>query len=90
VPLTAKQDEARREDGIHKHISAADLEEERRVPDEGDSGFTRLYKFSLPGLAFDWLLMALADEPPKLTDFCDYKWLPPPQLSHPTSMHTHT
>jgi len=37
--LTAQQDEARGEDGIDEQSAACGLDEEGRVPDEGDGSF---------------------------------------------------
>jgi hypothetical protein len=65
-PLSPQNDQAVHEDGIDQKIFSADLEEEGRVPDEGDAGLSGGHKLGLPGFAQHGLLVAFTHESPKL------------------------
>ncbi len=69
--LAAQDDEASGEDWVDEQGTAGDLDEERGVSDEGDGGVVGGYGGRGLGFAEERLLMALADEAVKLTEFAD-------------------
>jgi hypothetical protein len=48
MTLASQHDKPGGKDGIHQNVPATDLEEERGVPDEGNTQLARLYQFGRP------------------------------------------
>jgi hypothetical protein len=67
--LAAEHDQARCKDGIDQQSTASELEEERRMSDEGDSGVASGDVRGKLWLAEQRLLMAFADQAVELSEF---------------------
>src|SRR5580698_5265256 len=66
MPLAAQKDKARREDRVDEQCAPGDLEQERRVPDEGNRSLLRRDRHWFLLLALYRLRVALANQTPQL------------------------
>jgi hypothetical protein len=74
TPLATKQDQPGREYGVNQHRAACYLDQEGRVPNEGDSSVRGTEASRPVELSLERLLMTLADETPELASLSHPKW----------------